>query len=304
MGYHMKTTKAQAQAQAQAAQAAQALERAQAQAAQAAEQAALAPISREAAQAAEQAAEREQAAHVAHCEAQARLAQAEQAAEQAAELEQAEQAELEQELEKAALEREKAAYEARQAEQAALDDMGYFLQQLRKAGELSAEACAIRWALIVSALTAFYSRGELGKLNALAIAWERETFWPATRKRVYQFLGAMRIERDADNQPDYVEDMELVFLRWNSSKRSFDYTAQAQNKAHIRAHRFFWMKRGRYLVHMEQIEPRKEKKSQSYTLENFKAAYTRLEKTANWTGTRAERETLRKALELLRPLFS
>lgn len=297
-------TQAQAQAQAQAAKAAKALERAQEQAAQAAEQAALAPLSKEAEQAAHIAQEREQAAHIAHCEAQDKLAQAEQAALEQAALEQAEQAELETELEKAALAREKAAYEARQAEQAELENMSYFLQQLRKASELSTEARAIRWSLIVSALTAFYARGELGKLNALAIAWERETFWPATRKRVYQFLGAMRIERDADNQPDYIEDSELVFLRWNSSKRSFDYTAQAQNKAHVRAHRFFWMKRGRYLVHMEQIEPRREKKSQSYTLENFKAAYTRLEKTANWTGTHAERETLRKALELLRPLFS
>lgn len=300
----MRITKAQAQAQAQAAQAAQALERAQEQAAQAAEQAALAPNSKEAAQAAEQAAEREQAAHVAHCEAQDKLAQAAQAAAQAAEREQAEQAELEQELDRAAQEREKAAHEAREAEQAELENMSYFLAQLRKASELSAEACAIRWSLIVSALTTFYARGELGKLNALAIAWERETFWIATRKRVYQFLGAMRIERDADNQPDYIDDAELVFLRWNSIKRSFEYTAQAQNKSHIRAHRYFWMKRGRYLVHMEQIEPRKEKKAASYTLANFKAAYTRLEKTANWTGTHAERETLRKALELLRPLFS
>ena len=272
----MRITKAQAQAQAQAAQAAQALERAQEQAAQAAEQAALAPSSKEAAQAAEQAAEREQA----------------------------EQAALEQELEQAALEREKAAHEARQAEQAELENMTYFLEQLRKASALSVEACAIRWSLIVSALTAFYARGELGKLNALAIAWEREAFWIATRKRIYQFLGAMRIERDADNQPDYIDDAELVFLRWNTSKRSFEYTAQAQNKAHIRAHRYFWMKRGRYLVRMEQIEPRKEKKAASYTLANFKAAYTRLEKTANWTGTREERETLRKALELLRPLFA
>lgn len=300
----MRTTKAQAQAQAQAAQAAQALERAQAQAAQAAEQAALAPISKEAAQAAEQAAEREQAAHVAHCEAQARLAQAEQAAEQAAELEQAEQAELEQELERAAQEREKAAYEARQAEQAELENMSYFLAQLRKASELSAEACAIRWALIVSALTAFYARGELGKLNALAIAWERENFWTATRKRIYQFLGGMSIERDVDNQPDYIDNPDMIFLRWNSSKRVFEHTAQAGNKIHVRAHRYFWMKRGRYLVHMEQIEPRKEKKAASYTLANFKAAYSRLEKSANWSGTREERETLRKALELLRPLFS
>ena len=299
----MRITKAQAQAQAQAAQAAQALERAQEQAAQAAEQAALAPSSKEAAQAAEQAAEREQAAHIAHCEAQDRLAQAAQAAEQAAEQEQAEQAALEQELEKAALEREKAAYEARQAEQAELENMTYFLEQLRKASALSAEACAIRWSLIVSALTAFYARGELGKLNALAIAWEREAFWIATRKRLYQFLGGMRIERDADNQPDYIDDAELVFLRWNTSKRVFEYTANAQNRAHIRAHRYFWMKRGRYLVHMEQIEPRKEKKAAVYTLANFRAAYTRLEKTANWTGTREERETLRKALELLRPLF-
>ena len=299
----MKTTKAQAKAQAQAAQAAQNLERAQAQAAQAAEQAALAPLSREAAQAAEQAAEREQAAHNANCEAQAQLAQAEQAAEQAAEREQAEQAELEQELEQAARQREQAAYEARQREQEELENMSYFLQQLKKAGELSAEACAIRWALIVSALTAFYSRGELGKLNALAISWERETFWSATRRRVYQFLGGMSIERDVDNQPDYIDNPDMVFLRWNSSKRVFEYTANAQNKAHIRAHRFFWMKRGRYLIHMEQIEPRKEKKAASYTLANFKAAYTRLEKTANWSGTREERETLRKALELLRPLF-
>lgn len=300
----MRITKAQAQAQAQAAQAAQNLERAQEQAAQAAEQAALAPLSKEAEQAAQAAQEREQAAQAAHCEAQAALEQAEQAALEQAAQEQAEQAALEQELEKAAQEREKAAYEARQAEQAELENMSYFLQQLRKAGELSAEACAIRWSLIVSALTAFYSRGELSKLNALAIAWEREPFWPATRKRVYQFLGAMRIERDVDNQPDYIENPDLVFLRWNSSKRVFEYTNNAQNKAHVRAHRFFWMKRGRFLLHMEQIEPRKEKKAASYTLENFKAAYTRLEKTTNWTGTHAERETLRKALELLRPLFS
>ena len=300
----MRTTKAQAQAQAQAEQAAQNLERAQAQAAQAKAQAALAHMSKEAEQELEQAAKLEQAAHVANCEAQERLAQAEQAALEQAAREQAEQAALEQELEQAARQREQAAYEARQREQEELESMSYFLSQLRKASELSAEACAIRWSLIVSALTAFYARGELGKLNALAIAWERESFWTATRKRVYQFLGGMSIERDVDNQPDYLDNPDMIFLRWNSSKRVFEYTNNAQNRAHVRAHRFFWMKRGRYLVHMEQIEPRKEKKAASYTLANFKAAYTRLEKTANWTGTREERETLRKALELLRPLFS